>query len=159
MKILDIREMIKLVNQYSVDELEWEYEETRIFIKKFAPVDSVPAEFSAPVFEIERGSQQAAVALIEEQTRKSVETVTDVKDQSVSETRHIIASPTVGLFQSVLKQDEQVKSGYIIGNCVVESLQISHEIRSEVEGKIVEVLAEDGQLVGYGEPLFIIKTM
>ena len=42
--------------------------------------------------------------------------------------------------------------------CIVEAMKLFNEIEADVEGEIVEVLVEDGQLVEYGQPLFLVKT-
>ena len=41
--------------------------------------------------------------------------------------------------------------------CIVEAMKVMNEIHSEISGKIVEILAEDGQAVEYGQPLFKVK--
>jgi acetyl-CoA carboxylase biotin carboxyl carrier protein len=41
--------------------------------------------------------------------------------------------------------------------CIVEAMKLFNEIEAECKGTIVDVLAEDGQLVEYGQPLFLVK--
>jgi acetyl-CoA carboxylase biotin carboxyl carrier protein len=41
--------------------------------------------------------------------------------------------------------------------CIVEAMKLMNEIEAEVAGEVVEILAENGQLVEYGQPLFKIK--
>jgi acetyl-CoA carboxylase biotin carboxyl carrier protein len=41
--------------------------------------------------------------------------------------------------------------------CIVEAMKLFNEIEAEVDGVIVKVLVEDGQLVEYGQPLFLVK--
>ncbi len=41
--------------------------------------------------------------------------------------------------------------------CIVEAMKLMNEIEAEVKGEIVEVLVENGQLVEYGQPLFLVK--
>lgn len=42
--------------------------------------------------------------------------------------------------------------------CIIEAMKLFNEIEAEVDGEIVEVLVKDGQLVEYGQPLFLVKT-
>ncbi len=42
--------------------------------------------------------------------------------------------------------------------CIVEAMKLMNEIEAEVRGEIVEVLVENGQLVEYGQPLFLVKA-
>jgi len=41
--------------------------------------------------------------------------------------------------------------------CIVEAMKLMNEIEAEVSGEIVEVLVENGQLVEFGQPLFLVK--
>lgn len=38
--------------------------------------------------------------------------------------------------------------------CIIEAMKLFNEIEAEVNGEIVEILVENGQLVEYGQPLF-----
>lgn len=42
--------------------------------------------------------------------------------------------------------------------CIVEAMKLMNEIEAEVAGEIVKVLVENGQLVEYGQPLFLVKA-
>ena len=48
-----------------------------------------------------------------------------------------------------------VKKGQAL--CIIEAMKIMNEIESEFDGTITKVLAENGQAVEYGQPLFIIE--
>jgi len=80
-----------------------------------------------------------------------------------SETLKVITSPMVGTFYSKVSPDSEpfVKVGgeATIGKiiCIVEAMKLMNEIESDYTGKIVEVLAKDGQMVEYGQPLFKVK--
>ena len=41
--------------------------------------------------------------------------------------------------------------------CIVEAMKLMNEIESDADGTIVAVLAENGQPVEFGEPLFQIR--
>ena len=38
--------------------------------------------------------------------------------------------------------------------CVIEAMKLMNDIKAEFAGEVVEVLAENGQAVEYGQPLF-----
>ena len=42
--------------------------------------------------------------------------------------------------------------------CIIEAMKLMNEIEADFAGKVVEVLAQNGQPVEFGEPLFIIDT-
>ena len=47
---------------------------------------------------------------------------------------------------------DMVKKGDVL--CIIEAMKLMNEIESDVSGKVVEILLEDGQMVEYGEVLF-----
>ncbi|RNB88720.1 acetyl-CoA carboxylase biotin carboxyl carrier protein subunit [Brevibacillus nitrificans] len=147
MKLHDIRELIKLVNQSSIEELEWEKGSTSIVIKKAAPV-VVAAEMEpvVQVAEVETGYQEAAV------TAEAAE-----QAPVVQETIHTITSTAVGIFSTSVAAGQKVQSGDVVGRCSVDALQLSQDIVSPFDGEVVELLAEDGQLIDYGKALLTVK--
>lgn len=79
--------------------------------------------------------------------------------------RSKVLSPFVGTFYRAPSPDTDpyVKDGQIVKKgdvlCIVEAMKLMNEIESEVSGKIISVLAENGQPVEYGEPLFLIEPV
>lgn len=73
-----------------------------------------------------------------------------------------IVSPMVGTFYRAPKPDAQpfVSEGDVVQTgqtvCVLEAMKMFNEIPSEVAGRIVRVLAENGAPVEYGQPLFLV---
>jgi acetyl-CoA carboxylase biotin carboxyl carrier protein len=74
-----------------------------------------------------------------------------------------ITSPFVGTFYRQPSPDgppfvevgARVRKGQVL--CIIEAMKLMNEIEAEVDGTIVAVLAENGQPVEYGEPLFQIR--
>jgi len=62
-------------------------------------------------------------------------------------------SPTAPNYAEVGKR---VKIGDTL--CIVEAMKLMNEIEADFAGTIVQVLAENGHPVEFGEPLFIIDT-
>ena len=75
---------------------------------------------------------------------------------------NIVKSPMVGTFYSkssptsnpYVEVGSEVKKGTVL--CIVEAMKLMNEIESEFNGKIAEILVEDGTPVEYGQPLFRI---
>ena len=42
--------------------------------------------------------------------------------------------------------------------CIVEAMKVNNEIKAELGGDVVEILAEDGQPVEFDQPLFRVKV-
>jgi biotin carboxyl carrier protein len=49
-----------------------------------------------------------------------------------------------------------VKAGQLVAT--IQSLNVINEVESPVEGRVVEILVQDGQPVEYGQPLMMIDT-
>ncbi|MBT2693406.1 acetyl-CoA carboxylase biotin carboxyl carrier protein [Bacillus sp. ISL-55] len=165
LKVQEIRELIKLVDQSSIDEFSYEYEGSKIKMKKHGEVKSVvehvqpaaPAPAPQPVPAVQEAPR----------TEPKVEAaaVQEVKQEEVQDTSnlHKIVSPMVGTFyqSSSPEADAYVKAGSKVSKdsivCIVEAMKLFNEIEAEVNGEIVEVLVKDGQLVEYGQALFLVK--
>ena len=40
--------------------------------------------------------------------------------------------------------------------CIIEAMKVMNEIKAEMQGKVVEVLVNNGEPVEYGQPLFLL---
>jgi acetyl-CoA carboxylase biotin carboxyl carrier protein len=164
LKVQEIRELIKLVDQSSIDEFEYEYEGSKIMMKKngtpvtavqsfvqAAPAVQAPVVHAAP-------AQAAAVQEVKPEVESSAAAA-----QADSANLHKITSPMVGTFYASPTPDSDVyvKAGSRVSAdtivCIVEAMKLFNEIEAEVSGEIVEILVKNGQLVEYGQPLFLVK--
>lgn len=99
------------------------------------------------------------------QTTAPVQTVQvgDVPQSAANEDLIEISSPMVGVFYAAPAEDadpyvqvgDRVKKGQTI--CIVEAMKLMNEIVAETDGQIVEICAQNGQVVDFGCPLFRIK--
>jgi acetyl-CoA carboxylase biotin carboxyl carrier protein len=79
------------------------------------------------------------------------------------EAGHTVKSPMVGTFyrsaspgsKSFVEIGDAVKEGDTL--CIIEAMKILNEIESDKAGTVKRVLADNGQAVEYGQPLFIIE--
>lgn len=160
-KLSEIKELIKLVDQTSVQELEIEMEGTRVSIRK--PGKPEVAQFQQSIPQAyPMAPYQAQPAL---QPTNQVAELSPTTNQSAdsSSSLHKIVSPMVGTFyRSASPEDapfvssgDKVDSKSIV--CIIEAMKLMNELEAEVKGQIVEVLVENGQLVEYGQPLFLVK--
>ena len=75
----------------------------------------------------------------------------------------IFKSPIVGTFYRSASPDAEPFVGpgkaFVEGTvlCIIEAMKVMNEIRAEFRGEIVDVLAENGEPVEFGQPLFLIK--
>jgi len=74
-----------------------------------------------------------------------------------TEMKNKIQSFYVGLFKlnPEIKKEKTVKKGQLLGS--IESVGISHEVISPVDGVIEEIYVKDKDIVEYGQKLFLIS--
>lgn len=99
------------------------------------------------------------------QTTAPVQTVQvgNVPQSAANEDLIEISSPMVGVFYAAPAEDadpyvqvgDRVKKGQTL--CIVEAMKLMNEIVAETDGQIVEICAQNGQVVDFGCPLFRIK--
>lgn len=157
LKLSEIKELIELVDKSTLHELEIENEGSRISIRKaFAPVMAQPMVMSP-----------SAGLNMPEVTVSEVSTSGSAGDNAVAapDTSHLhtIVSPMVGTFYRSSSPDANpfVNIGDKVGDkttvCIIEAMKLMNELEAEVKGSIVDILVENGQLVEYGQPLFLVK--
>lgn len=168
MKIQEIREIIKLVDGSSINEFTYEAEGTKIKLKKAgaaasdtvaapqapAPAAAAPAAPATPTAPVAPAASSAENKEAEEQA------AADLANANL----HKILSPMVGTFYQSPSPEEaayvqvgsKVSAEQVV--CIVEAMKLFNEIEAEVDGEIAEILVKDGQLVEYGQPLFLVKT-
>ncbi len=163
-KMLELREMIKLVNNSSIQEFNLKNGGVRISMKKPLPKLIEQQIVESPQGIIQTALNEAAAAL-EDVNSQSITAEPPEKKNAKESQLDTIVSSFIGVFSSstkpgaepYVKVGDKITSNSIVGMCNVEALKLSHEILSDVNGEIVEVLVEEGQLVDYGQPLFIVK--
>ncbi|UCZ54606.1 acetyl-CoA carboxylase biotin carboxyl carrier protein [Bacillus shivajii] len=173
LKIQEIRELIKLIDQSSINEFKFEQNGSKVTMRKDikgnAQVEPTqPVQNMQPVQESTQ-IVPAANPVVQEQVKSEPETkVTQEKsdEKPVEQDRsglHTITSPMVGTFYAApspdsapyVKVGDKVKTDSVV--CIVEAMKLMNEIEAEVNGEIVEILVENGQLVEYGQEMFLVK--
>ncbi|MFS0575150.1 acetyl-CoA carboxylase biotin carboxyl carrier protein [Sporosarcina sp. 179-K 3D1 HS] len=170
LKIQEIREIIKLIDQSSIEKFSYESDGTKVELTKggghqTSYVSAPETAAVAPVQQQQQAAQQPqaeqAPAVQQEEPQAQAPAASTEADNA---NLHKITSPMVGTFYSAsspeapayVKAGDKVESESIV--CIVEAMKLFNEIEAEVSGEIVEILVEDGQLVEYGQPLFLVKT-
>jgi acetyl-CoA carboxylase biotin carboxyl carrier protein len=145
--IEEIRDLADLFEERGLTEFEFENENIRVRLSKMAAVPmmhSFPQQVSAPPAPTASEPSQSAEAAPETDLFK-------------------ITSPIVGTFYraSGPDKDPYVSEGSRVTPdtvvCIVEAMKLMNEIQAETTGEVVEIYADNGQPVEYGQPLFGIR--
>ncbi len=151
MDLRKLKTLIDLVSDSNVSELEITEAEGTVRIVKSAP---------APVAMVTQMAS-APVAVAAPVAAAPVPVAAPVVE--AAPLGHTVKSPMVGTFyrssspgaKSFAEVGQQVKEGETI--CIIEAMKILNEIEADKAGTITKILAENGQAVEYGAPLFIIE--
>jgi acetyl-CoA carboxylase biotin carboxyl carrier protein len=149
MNLKEIKEMISLMNENQLMELEIEKDGMRIRLKKTA---SGQEGFSGPIIVEREGTHQAqkqAPEMLQIPASKTVE----------------IRAPMVGTFYRApapeappyVEVGQAVEPGQVI--CIIEAMKLMNEIKSEIKGKILEILIDNAEPVEFGQPMFLIEPL
>lgn len=159
-KINEIKELIRTLDKSSITELTIRNEnKEQVTIKKGGYVvtsEQLVTEVTpAPVAATPVQAPVAAPAPAQD----AAPTVVQADDADL----HKVVSPMVGTFYAsqspetpaYVKVGDQVTDESVV--CIVEAMKLMNELEAEVSGEIVKILVENGQLVEYGQPLFLVK--
>ena len=150
MNLKEIKELINLMNENNLSELEIEREGANIKLKK-----SPSGQFEATTEE--HGSQRVVQTIRQEGVT--------AKEKAPKSNLIAIKAPMVGTFYRSSSPDAKsyVEIGAIIevGQtiCIIEAMKLMNEIKSEVKGKIAEILVENANSIEYGQPLFMVEPL
>lgn len=156
-KLSEIKELIKLVDQTSVHELEIENEGMRLAIRKPGRTEIVNVQ-TAPLSHTYLPA--APTVSLAPAAASAQETKAEAEDNSHL---HRIVSPMVGTFyrspspdaSSFVNIGDKVSDKTVV--CILEAMKLMNPLEAEVKGEIVDILVENGQLVEFGQPLFLVK--
>lgn len=151
MNLKEIKEMINLMNENSLSELEVEKDDMRIRLKKTA---SGFEGFDGAV----AGQGQGTVSQPKVQSAQLVDEKNVVKTVEIK-------SPMVGTFYrapnpeapAYVEVGQVIEPGQVI--CVIEAMKLMNEIKSEIKGKILEILVDNAEPVEFGQSLFLIEPL
>src|SRR5699024_54374 len=160
LKVQELREIIRLVDQSSISEFCYEKDDSKIKIKKqVAVVAEQPA--SQKVVETPVVEEKKETVTVKEVPKKQAKTedVEDSDDKIIEIITQMVATfyrkPTPEA-NAYVNEGSKVTDNTIV--CIVEAMKLFNEIEAEVQGEIVDILVGDGELVEYGQPLFKVKT-
>lgn len=149
MDLRKLKTLIDLVSESNISELEITEADGKVRIVKSdpraaviaAPVAAAPAATGAPM--------PAAVA--------------PAPAPAPEPAGHVVKAPMVGTFyrastpggKPLVEVGDEVKEGQPL--CIIEAMKIMNEIEADQSGTVKRVMAENGQAVEFGQPLFVIE--
>lgn len=164
MDINQIKKLIKIIENSTLNEVEIEEGNLRIKVSKSAPESSHPMTYQHILPPPPPPAQAPVQQQVQAQTAPAAEEIPQAPAEKEQAQGYEIVSPIVGTFyrspapdaDPYVKEGDRIKPGDVL--CIVEAMKLMNEIESDVSGTILKILAENGKPVEYNQPMFIIKT-
>jgi acetyl-CoA carboxylase biotin carboxyl carrier protein len=150
MNLKEIKELITLMNENELAELEVEREGMKVRLRKSGPgvIETVTEGHAAPkVVQAVRTDGKVS------EPPKQESNFTAIKAPMVG-TFYRAASPEA---KSYVEVGQAIDIGQVV--CIIEAMKLMNEIKSEIKGRITEVLVENARSVEYGQSLFKVEPM
>lgn len=149
-----IKKLVRIIEDSTVTDLEVEENGFKVRIAKkvrTAAPQGIPSQMISQI----QPAPDHSIADVRQDKIPKDEVVEDL---------HTIRSPIVGTFyrapapdaDSYVNVGDTISVGSVL--CIVEAMKLMNEIESDVSGKIIKILVENGKPVEYNQPLFLIKT-
>jgi len=155
MDLRKLKKLIDLVEESGIAELEVTEGEERVRITRAVPASPAPQTITLPP------AVQASYAPANLAAPAASAAVAAPAAPAEPE-GHVVKSPMVGTFYRAsspeAKPFAEIGQSVAAGDtlCIIEAMKLMNEIESDKAGVIKAVLAENGQPVEYGQPLFLI---
>ncbi len=152
-----LRSLLRTLSEGDVAEFEFEDSKTRLRIAR-GRLDAAP---SAP----REGTAASEAYRVEaEAVTAAAESLRSGSAPSAVDAGVTITSPFVGTFYRAPSPDDPpfvevdavVRKGQTL--CIVEAMKLMNEIEAECSGTVLEILAENGKPVEFGQPLFRLRV-
>jgi acetyl-CoA carboxylase biotin carboxyl carrier protein len=142
----EISKLIDLLEKRNLLDFELELEDFKIKITR---------EHSNP--------KVREVQVVPEPTPTKKEKEDKTIDQPEDNNLHFIVSPMVGTFYRApdpssppfIEVGEDIEQNQTL--CIIEAMKLMNEIESDIEGKVEDILVDNGEPVEYGQKLFSIR--
>ena len=139
-----VRELAKIAGEYNLSEVEADPTgHVRVRRQMSAPAGELRSIAAPPALSLAPGPAATAATVAE----------------SASEPGTFVTSPFVGTFYSApspeaatfVEVGQSVRKGQVV--CIVEAMKLMNEIESESDGRVAEILVQNGEHVEYGQAL------
>ncbi len=152
MNIKEIKEMISLMNENGLVELEIEKDGMRVRLRKTGTGQEASA---GQTIVIEKTGTLPVQG--KEETSESVE---KLAAKTVE-----IKAPMVGTFYRApspesppyVEVGQVIEPGQVI--CIIEAMKLMNEIKSEIKGKILDILVDNTEPVEFGQSMLLIEPL
>jgi acetyl-CoA carboxylase biotin carboxyl carrier protein len=150
MDIRKVKKLIELLEESGIAEIEIKEGEEAVRISRM-PTGAYATHAPAPVMMAPPAAIAAPVAAPVEVAAKP------------RANEHVVTAPMVGTFyaaatpgaKAFVDIGDEVKVGQVL--CIIEAMKMMNQIEADKAGKVTSVMAQNGDPVEFGQPLFVIE--
>lgn len=148
MEVREIKDLAELMREAGLIELEIENKQGRVRLVRGDLAAARPAAAPAPPTTLAAAAPARA----------------DGSGIELAAGQTMMVSPMVGTFYRspspesppFVQEGDTVRKGQTL--CIIEAMKMMNEIEAEIGGRLVRILAENGQPVQYGQALMVIES-
>jgi acetyl-CoA carboxylase biotin carboxyl carrier protein len=138
----DVREILRIIDASDVEELRIEISGLSLHVRKTAGADAAGPTVTQPPSAHDRAAKPAPAG----------------------NGALVIPAPLLGTFYRaeapgeppLVEVGDRVSADSVV--CLIEVMKLMNHIQAGVSGTVVEVLADNGALVEFGQPLFLLAA-
>jgi acetyl-CoA carboxylase biotin carboxyl carrier protein len=156
LELKDIKDLIALMRKNDLSVFKMEKDGFKITLKRgsdFQPIITTSTPVALPA------GVSVATPAIPASTEAAAAAASGASESNLKE----ITSPMVGTFYAApspeapayVKVGDTISEGAVV--CIIEAMKVMNEIKAEVGGTVVEIAAENGKPVQFGQTLFRLK--
>jgi len=153
-KLAIVQDVIRLMDDAGVSEISFEQKGIKVHVRKGPAVSYNPvmAPMAAPM----------APAMSSPAASAATATPAAAPAAAPAESGNTLKSPMVGTFyraaspdaKPFIEEGSKIEVGQVY--CIIEAMKLMNEVKSEVAGKVVKILAQNGQAVEFNQPLIVV---
>jgi acetyl-CoA carboxylase biotin carboxyl carrier protein len=151
MDIRKVKKLIELLEESGIAEIEIKEGEEAVRISRM-PTGAYATHAPAPVM------MPAAIAHAPAPVAAPVEVAAKPRANE-----HVVTAPMVGTFyaaptpgaKAFVDIGDEVKVGQVL--CIIEAMKMMNQIEADKGGKVTSIMAQNGDPVEFGQPLFVIE--
>jgi acetyl-CoA carboxylase biotin carboxyl carrier protein len=156
MDIRKVKKLIELLEESGIAEIEIKEGEESVRISRNSPgAMMAPIQYALP--------PQASPAAAPAAPAAPVAAASPAAQAPTVSAENTVTAPMVGTYyasaspgaKAFVEIGTEVKAGQTL--CIIEAMKMMNQIESDRSGKVVSILASNGEPVEFGQPLFIVE--
>ena len=155
MDIRKVKKLIELLEESGIAEIEIKEGEESVRISRHGtlPAIQAPVQYALPASAPAPAAAPVAAA----------PAAAPAATPAAARTENAVTAPMVGTYyaspspgaKAFVEIGSEVKAGQTL--CIIEAMKMMNQIESDRTGKVVAILASNGEPVEFGQPLFIVE--